>query len=163
MMEQNNILQQRQIEARLMKRVIEGLFEKFDKDEVLSNLRDTFRKIAYEDGKKLKKEKSNPMLILEKHWQKLTEGEALVMEGFLNTESKMSFKVTQCKYAEFYKEIGAPELGTILSCCRDEAFLKGFTNRIKMMRSKTILEGNNCCEFKYELQSPEKFNKQKEY
>lgn len=158
MMGQNNLLQQRQIEARLMKRIAEGLFEKFVKDEVLSNLRDTFRKIAFEDGKKLKIKNSNPMLTLENHWQKLIEGYALEIEGFERTESKMTFKVTRCKYAEFYKEIGVSELGTILSCCRDEAFLKGFTDQIKMIRSKTILEGNNCCEFNYELHGPENLN-----
>lgn len=155
-MVQNNLLTQRQIEARLIKRVAEGLCRKFDKDEVLESLKDTFRGIAFDEGRKLKNENENPFQTLEKHWQKLVEGEALEIEGLEITESEMKFKVTRCKYAEFYEQIGASDLGTILSCCRDEAFLNGFTDQVEMIRSKTILEGNNCCEFIYQLKSSKK-------
>ena len=37
--------------------------------------------------------------------------------------------VTECRYAKFYKEIGAPELGFLLTCSADFSYGRGFWRR----------------------------------
>jgi hypothetical protein len=147
-----SVFLQRQIEVRLLKPVIERLSAEFGKDEVLNNIRTTIEKIAFESGGKLKESTSGNILsVLADYWQKLAEGDSLVMEDFLLSDSRLSFKITHCKYADYYKLLKAEELGEVFSCCRDKAFIMGFSNNIKMSRSKTIMEGNSGCNFTYEL------------
>ena len=149
--EETSVFLQRQIEVRLLKPVSDRLAEEFGKDAVLNNIRTTIEKLAFEHGRKLKECTShNNLSTLAEHWQKLAEGDSLVMEDFVLSDSRLSFNITQCKYADYYKLLEAEELGEVLSCCRDKAFLKGFANNMKMSRSKTIIEGNSSCNFTYE-------------
>ncbi|MBW2409434.1 MAG: L-2-amino-thiazoline-4-carboxylic acid hydrolase [Deltaproteobacteria bacterium] len=41
------------------------------------------------------------------------------------------------------------ELGTILSCSRDFALIKGFNPKINLKRTQTIMEGASYCDFSY--------------
>jgi hypothetical protein len=150
-MEQHNILLRRQTEINLLLPLIQNLSAQFGAEKVLNNIRETIENLAFEDGKKLRKENEgkNHFLALGKQWEKLASNNSLTIEDFQVTETSLNLKVTRCKYAEYYKELNAESLGEVISCCRDEAFLKGFSNKIKMCRSKTILEGNEICNFSY--------------
>jgi hypothetical protein len=57
--------------------------------------------------------------------------------------------VTRCKYAEFYKELGEPELGFLLVCTADFAVADGFGPDIKLARTQTIMQGAPHCDFRY--------------
>jgi hypothetical protein len=48
-----------------------------------------------------------------------------------------------------YEEMGIKELGFILSCSRDFPFMEGFNPEIELRRTKTIMEGAECCDFRY--------------
>ena len=78
------------------------------------------------------------------------EGDALTIEGVTLTSNALSFAVTRCAYARAYAEQGLdPELGSILSCSRDEPFAKGYSPRLSMERSRTIMEGAQRCLFTF--------------
>ena len=51
------------------------------------------------------------------------------------TDKKMSFNVTRCRYAEMYDRLGLKEFGYCLSCNRDEAFIKAFNPGMKLFRT----------------------------
>ena len=151
-MSKNNhsIFSRRQIEVQLLIPLVERLTSVYDEEDIVNRLRETIEKIAFEDGRKLKEEhKNNSLSILAEHWRKLTEGDSLVIEDFTLSGSKLTFRITRCKYAEYYKRLNEEKLGNTLSCCRDKAFLNGFSENIEMCRSKTILEGNPSCDFVY--------------
>lgn len=152
-MDKISILVQRQIEANVLMPVVKGLSVQFGEIEVLKNIRTTIEKMAFEDGEKLNQntKDKNQLSVLGKHWQKLADNSALIIEDFKVTKSELSLRVKRCKYAEYYQELNSKDLGKTISCCRDEAFLKGFSKDITMHRSKTILEGNDSCDFKYQL------------
>jgi L-2-amino-thiazoline-4-carboxylic acid hydrolase len=63
------------------------------------------------------------------------------------TEKKLRYTVTRCRYAELYDSMGVKEFGVCLSCSRDEAFLEGFNPRMKLTRTHTIMEGKKDCDF----------------
>lgn len=151
-----NIFVQRQIEAQLLKPIVEGLSSIYNEDDILNNIKCTIEKIAFENGRKFKvDQKDNSLLTYAKNWKKLAEGDSLTIEDFQLTDTKLTFKITKCEYATFYKQINSEKLGNTLSCCRDKAFLSGFSDCIEMKRSKSILEGNTSCdfEFKYKKES----------
>ncbi|WP_024513679.1 L-2-amino-thiazoline-4-carboxylic acid hydrolase [Bradyrhizobium sp. Tv2a-2] len=57
--------------------------------------------------------------------------------------------VTGCRYAEFYKELGEPELGFLLVCGADFDTAAGFDPDIKLTRTQTIMQGASHCDFRY--------------
>jgi L-2-amino-thiazoline-4-carboxylic acid hydrolase len=57
--------------------------------------------------------------------------------------------VTGCRYAEFYKELGEPELGFLVVCSADFDTAGGFDRDIKLARTQTIMQGASHCDFRY--------------
>jgi len=65
------------------------------------------------------------------------------------SEDAFAFDVTRCRYAEFYKELGEPELGFLLVCSADFDTAAGFGGDIELTRSQTIMQGAPHCDFRY--------------
>ena len=80
-----------------------------------------------------------------------TREDALQIEVLEESEKKFYFDVRRCRYAEMYKELGILEYGKMLSCNRDSALIQGFNPKVKFTRTKTIMEGADHCDFRYEL------------
>ena len=57
--------------------------------------------------------------------------------------------VTACRYADFYRELGEPELGFLLVCSADFDTADGFDQDIKLARTQTIMQGASHCDFRY--------------
>jgi hypothetical protein len=57
--------------------------------------------------------------------------------------------VRECRYAEFYKALGEPELGFLLVCTADFATADGFGPDVKLTRTQTIMQGASFCDFRY--------------
>jgi hypothetical protein len=57
--------------------------------------------------------------------------------------------VTRCRYAQFYKELGEPDLGFLLVCSADFTMTEGFDPDIKLTRTQTIMQGASHCDFRY--------------
>jgi hypothetical protein len=84
--------------------------------------------------------------IVKKVW---TADNAMEAEFSIETDTELCFNVTRCGYAELYERLGIKDLGTLLSCGRDFAFLEGFNPDIKLRRTSTIMAGACCCDFHY--------------
>jgi hypothetical protein len=65
------------------------------------------------------------------------------------SEDAFVFDVTRCRYAEFYRELGEPELGFLLVCSADFDTAQGFGADIKLTRTQTIMQGASHCDFRY--------------
>jgi hypothetical protein len=59
--------------------------------------------------------------------------------------------VTQCRYAQFFEQIGAPELGFLLVCSADFPITEGFGNGVQLTRTQTLMQGASHCDFRYTL------------
>jgi L-2-amino-thiazoline-4-carboxylic acid hydrolase len=65
------------------------------------------------------------------------------------SEDAFAFDVTRCRYAEFYKQLGEPELGFLLVCSADFDTAEGFGGDIALTRTQTIMQGAPHCDFRY--------------
>jgi hypothetical protein len=65
------------------------------------------------------------------------------------SQDAFEFDVTGRRYAEFYKELGEPELGFLLVCSADFPMAEGFGPDIKLTRTQTIMQGAGHCDFRY--------------
>lgn len=78
-------------------------------------------------------------------------GDALDFEIIKQTPEAFDVNVTGCRYARFYQEIGAPELGFLLVCSGDFAMAEGYGAEVRLTRTQTIMEGASHCDFRYRL------------
>jgi hypothetical protein len=76
-------------------------------------------------------------------------GDALEYRVVEQSEERFAVDVTGCRYAQFYKELAAPELGFLLACGSDFPMAEGFGSDIKLMRTQTIMQGASHCDFRY--------------
>jgi hypothetical protein len=60
--------------------------------------------------------------------------------------------VTQCRYAQFFQKIGAPELGFLLVCSSDFPITEGFGAGVRLTRTQTLMQGASHCDFRYALE-----------
>jgi hypothetical protein len=65
------------------------------------------------------------------------------------SQDAFAFDVTRCRYAEFYKALGEPELGFLLVCSADFDTAEGFGGDVKLTRRQTIMQGASHCDFRY--------------
>jgi L-2-amino-thiazoline-4-carboxylic acid hydrolase len=75
--------------------------------------------------------------------------DALEYKVVEQSEDAFAFDVTRCRYAEFYKELGEPELGFLLVCSADFDTAQGFDADVKLTRTQTIMQGASHCDFRY--------------
>jgi len=66
------------------------------------------------------------------------KGDALDYSVRAQSEDTFEVDVTGCRYAQFYKELGEPELGFLLVCSSDFAFAEGLGSNIELMRTHTV-------------------------
>ncbi|MGQ0655856.1 MAG: L-2-amino-thiazoline-4-carboxylic acid hydrolase [Betaproteobacteria bacterium] len=78
-------------------------------------------------------------------------GDALQYEVLKKTPQAFEVNVTRCRYAEFYKKLGVPELGFLLTCSADFGLAEGYGPDVKLTRTQTIMQGAGHCDFRYAL------------
>ncbi len=83
-------------------------------------------------------------------------GDALDYEVVKQAPDAFDVNVTGCRYARFYNEIGAPELGFLLTCSADFRFTEGFGTDVQLTRTQTIMQGASHCDFRFALKQSEK-------
>jgi hypothetical protein len=75
--------------------------------------------------------------------------DALDYQVLEQSQDAYAIDVTGCRYAEFYKELGEPELGFLLICSADFTTAEGFGPDVKLTRTQTIMQGASHCDFRY--------------
>jgi hypothetical protein len=146
------LLNRREIEARLLAPLITAMSEEFGSEQVWEVVRKVIQDIALHQGAELAASLENNDLqhfsVAQETWKK---DNAIQTEVLEKTRKKFSFNVYRCRYAEMYAHLGIPELGKLLSCDRDFAYIKGFNPEIQLTRTQTIMEGADICDFRFEL------------
>lgn len=87
-------------------------------------------------------------------FDRFAAADALVYQVIEQTPDAFELDVTECRYAKFYKEIGAPELGFLLTCSADFAMAEGFGADVQLTRTQTIMQGASHCDFRYRMKQP---------
>jgi hypothetical protein len=166
-----SILAQRRIEAQFAMAILDQMQRHLPREQALGILRDTVLALAREAGAELARarrtQRTGTGALAEATaqarsgeadlvgladaipaWQK---DDALEIEWIERTGRRLSFDVTRCRYAEMYRALGIPELGTLLSCNRDGEFCSGYNPAIALSRPATIMQGAARCTFRYTL------------
>jgi len=150
---QINILTRREIEARIARPLIMAFVEEFGKDKVLKIVSRLIKSVARESGAELaQKLGNNTMGDFAEGLSAWKAGGGLEIEELELTQTKYNFDVIRCRFVDMYKELGMEDLGFVLSCSRDFDLVEGFNPKMKLVRTKTIMEGHDRCDFRITLE-----------
>jgi hypothetical protein len=74
---------------------------------------------------------------------------ALTTEIVEDKEQIFEIKVTECLWATTFREAQAGDIGFATVCYQDYAMSQGFSPKLKMIRSKTLMQGHDCCNHRW--------------
>jgi len=146
-------VKKREIQAPIVTAIVNEFINEVGEEKALKILAGAIEKDAIKSGRELaERYRGNSMKELAKLIRDVWCGDgAMEIEILKESGSEFHFNVTLCKYAEVYRNIGEMELGKCLSCNRDFPFNWGFNPEISLERSKTIMEGDEICDFRYSI------------
>jgi hypothetical protein len=124
------------------------LADKIGKDKFMNMLKDASSKLAAEDIKKMAANSpSNDLaafsLPLKKpnHFWK----HALTTKIIKDTPKELRIQVTECIWAMTFHKLKSQDIGYAIICHPDFAMAPAFNPKLKMLRTKTLMQGHECC------------------
>jgi hypothetical protein len=146
-----SVIEQVKIQAQVLIPLVKALQAELGKARanaiVRGALRDLFRRFGEEFWRA--KDEHNVGKAVASAFRTYARDDALDYSVIEQSEDAFVFDVTRCRYAEFYKELGEPELGFLLVCSADFDTAAGFGGDVKLTRTQTIMQGASHCDFRY--------------
>jgi hypothetical protein len=146
------LLEQREIEARIVGPLIRAFADELGEERAFSIVAQVIQGLARQSGAELARLLGEQTLdAFARTLDRWREKGALEIEILEQSPQRLSFNVTRCRYAEMYRALGLADLGASLSCQRDSALAQGFNPDIELTRTQTIMEGAPFCDFRFRL------------
>jgi len=146
-----SVIEQAKIQAQVLIPLVKALQAELGEARanaiVRGALRDLFRGYGEEFWRA--KNETNVGKAVASAFKTYARDDALDYEVIEQSQDTFAFDVKRCRYAEFYKELGEPELGFLLVCSADFDTAAGFGGDIKLTRTQTIMQGAPHCDFRY--------------
>jgi hypothetical protein len=146
-----SLLERRRIEAGVLVPVIRALQKEFGEEAVNRVVGQAIKDVARAQGEEVRRRANIQTIGDLKHRMKrgpIAEG-ALIVDIVEDDDTRFGFNVTRCKFVEMYEEMGAGDLGFLLSCNRDFASFEGMAPGLEFDRTQTRMEGAPHCDFRY--------------
>jgi len=147
------LLERRRLEAGVLVPVIRAMQAEFGEEHVNEVVGRTIKEIARAQGEDARRAGNiDSMPALSERFQNgvLREG-SLIVDVVEDDEVRFGFNVTRCKFMEMYEEMGARDLGFLLSCNRDFAMFEGMAPDLDFARTQTRMQGATHCDFRYKV------------
>jgi hypothetical protein len=150
-MSQPNIthIERRKIEGGVLIPMLQAFQRDIGQERANQIAREVIVELARRDGERWAEQFGNDLAGMEKVLGVWAAGGGLAIQPIRQSADRLDFNVTRCQYAEFYKELGLPELGYLFHCNRDFAMAEGFGSGLALSRTQTIMEGASHCDFRF--------------
>jgi L-2-amino-thiazoline-4-carboxylic acid hydrolase len=146
-----SVLEQAKIQAQVLVPLVKALQAELGEARANALVRNTLRELYRRYGEEFWKTKTEKNLgkAIASAFATYARDDALDYRVREQSEDAFAIDVTGCRYAEFYKALGAPELGFLLVCSADFDTAEGFGGDVKLTRTQTIMQGASHCDFRY--------------
>jgi predicted ArsR family transcriptional regulator len=78
-------------------------------------------------------------------------GREVDVEILRHDKEALDIDVTRCRFAEFFRALGEPELGALLICEADFDIASVGDGEVSLERAQTIMKGAPTCTFRYKF------------
>ena len=144
------VIQQAKIQAQILVPLVKALQAELGEERanalVRRSLGDIYRRYG-EEFRRTKNERNLGKIVASAFAAYAREG-ALDYRVIEQSQDTFEIDVTGCQYAEFYKDLGEPELGFLLVCSADFPTAEGLGADIRLTRTQTIMQGASHCDFR---------------
>ena len=142
-------LERRKIEGGVLIPMVQAFQRAIGKERANEIAREVIVELARRDGERWSQQFGEDLAAMEQVSGVWAGGGSLEIQQLEKSKETLDFNVTRCRYAEFYQELGLPELGYLFHCNRDFAMVEGFSPNLTLKRTQTIMEGAKHCDFRF--------------
>ena len=148
-----SLLDEVKLQAEVILPVLRALRAEIGKDRADKLVGDALRKWAGELYHRIGESKSGtPRQKWDAVWAEDMRpriGDAVEREMLRDDPGGRDYNITRCRYAEFFRQLGEPELGGILLCDSDIYLAEVGGPDVEFRRTQTIMQGAPYCDFRY--------------
>jgi L-2-amino-thiazoline-4-carboxylic acid hydrolase len=149
-----SLLDKTRIQAQILVPLLRALRAELGKDKadalVKHALRDWSRQLFAAIGDEIEGSPRRKWATVQSAW---TEASVREVEFEMRRHDKqvLEFDVTRCRFAEFFRALGEPELGALLICEADFDIAAVGGREVGLERAQTIMSGAPSCTFRYKF------------
>ena len=147
-----SLLDKTRIQAQVLVPILQALRNEFGKERADAIVREALRgwskQLFAAVGESVEGSSRRKWASIHTAMAEVTEREVTV-EMHRHDEEALEFDVTQCRFAEFFRALGEPELGALLICEADFDIVAAGGRAVSLSRDQTLMQGAQSCTFRY--------------
>jgi len=127
---------------KINKKEVNAIISKLYEKKSVENLKQFIAQNSvnnFDDFKKIFKS------IMDSDFMKICTTHKIVEE----TDKKIKFNITECIWAEVFKDMNETEIGYCVNCYNDFAMAKIYHPKIRLTRTKTCMQDDDYCDHTY--------------
>ena len=147
-----SLLDKTRIQAQVLVPVLRALRAELGKERadtiVRQALRDWSKQLFAAVGESIEGSPRRKWAAMQAALTEVTESE-VTFEMVRHDKEALEFDVTHCRFAEFFRALGEPELGALLICATDFDIVASGGGEVGLTRDQTLMQGAPSCTFRY--------------
>ena len=147
-----SLLDKTRIQAQVLVPVLRALRVELGKEKadaiVRQALRDWSKQLFATVGESVEGSPRRKWAAMQTALTEITERE-VTFEIIRDDKEALEFDVTHCRFAEFFRALGEPELGELLVCATDSDIVAAGGSDVGLTRDQTLMRGAPSCTFRY--------------
>ena len=147
-----SLLDKTRIQAQVLLPVLRALRVELGKEKadalVRQALRDWSKQLFATVGESVEGSPRRKWAAMQTALTEITERE-VTFEIIRDDKEALEFDVTHCRFAEFFRALGEPELGELLVCATDFDIVAAGGSDVGLTRDQTLMQGAPSCTFRY--------------
>jgi hypothetical protein len=149
-----SLLDKTRIQAQVLAPMLRALRAELGKDKadaiVRQALRDWSKQLFAAIGDGVEGGPRRKWAAIQSIWGEVS-GREVTVEILRHDKEAMDIDVTRCRFAEFFRALGEPELGALLICEADFDIVSVGAGEVSLDRAQTIMQGAPRCTFRYKF------------
>lgn len=149
-----SMLDKTRIQAEVLVPVMRALRAELGKEKadtiVRAALRDWSKQLFAAIGSDIEGSPRRKWATMQGAFNDITERE-VTFDILRKDEEALDIDVTSCRFADFFRALGEPELGALLVCQGDVDIAEAAGGNVSLERAQTIMQGAPCCTFRYKF------------
>jgi predicted ArsR family transcriptional regulator len=149
-----SLLDKIRIQAQVLVPVLRALRTELGKDKadaiVKQALRDWSKQLFATIGDGIDGSPRRKWATIQSVWGDVS-GKEVEVKILRQDKEALDMDVTRCRFAEFFRALGEPELGALLICEADFDLAATGAGEVSLERAQTIMQGAPSCTFRYKF------------
>jgi hypothetical protein len=147
-----SLLDKTRIQAQVLVPVVRALRAELGKEKadaiVTQALRDWSKQLFASIGDGIEGSPRRKWATVQSVWGEVS-GREVEVEVLRQDKEALDMDVTRCRFAEFFRALGEPDLGALLICETDFDIASVGEGEVSLERAQTIMRGAPSCTFRY--------------